>query len=120
MLVERPEINEYSMYLNTLADLKKDLAMLKFKLERTMAHAMKEAFTNNVKTKELDYIKVLGNSKEQEDIIADLKTEIIGLEKQINMTDGKIRVWVANKELYINDSFHQVRGSTRKIAEMEG
>jgi nucleoid DNA-binding protein len=119
MYPERPNVNEYSRLMDRLADLKDDVAKLEYQLEKSIANNIRTALQRGAKTREVDCVKILGNSKQEERELDDLKQRIIETKKEINITQGRVYAWQASKDLYVTDSYHQVRGSIKKVAEIE-
>jgi len=111
MIAERPDIEAYASYTNDLADVRYELARLEFELEKKVAMCLKEASQNGARVKELDFVKVVGNTNEDAVEIEKLHAAIRDCKKAIAILYGKIHVWEASKDIYRADSYSMVRGS---------
>jgi len=119
MYPERPDIKEYARLLDKLADLKDDIAKLEWQLERTIAVNVRTALNKGAKTREVDCVKSLGNDAKEASQLDMLKQAIIDAKKNLNATQGKVYAWQAGKDLYVTDSYHQVRGTIKHYADEE-
>ncbi len=111
MLADKPDVVEYGNLLDKAVDLRDDLTKLEYLLEKKIALCIKEAMANKAKTREIDVIKVVGNSVQDEEELGDLRNKIASRKHDIGHVYTKIRVWQARQETYRSDSYHQVRGS---------
>ncbi len=114
MLPERPDVEEYIKLVDTLADLQDDLNKMEYEYSKKVANNVRNAIRRGAKTRELDCVKVLGNSEEEEKVLDGLQTQIFDRKKAIRILWGKIEAWKAQKELYRTDSYHSVTGKPDK------
>lgn len=117
MWVERPDLEVYTGLCDKVADLKDKVLKLEHEHEKLIAHYLKEAMERGAKTRELDVVKVIGNTEKQEKELEKLIKEIFSTKKEILLTQGNINVWLASKDLYVTDSYHQIRGTGKFLAE---
>ncbi len=110
MLPERPDINVFTKLTDQLADIKDDLGKMEYQYEKMVATHIRTAMRNGAKTRELDYVKVLGITEADTAEMDDLKQKIFDRRKAITILYGKIEAWKSQKELYRTDSYHQVTG----------
>lgn len=113
MLAERPDLDEYYSLSDDIVDYKYKLNKAERILSKLGALSIKEALLRGAKTREVDIIKIVGNNLEQENELDKLHNEIIELKRSVDSVQGKIYAWLSKKDLYIADSYHQVRGTFR-------
>lgn len=111
-LPTRPDLDEFIQITSELADARAKYSELEYTFEKTRARNIKNAMDNHVKTRAIDYIKVLGNSEKEEQYLDWLKKQMIDLNRQITVLYGRARAWEAGKDLYRSDSYHMIKGST--------
>lgn len=116
MLPERPNTDDYIKLCDHIADLKEDLQKAERQYEKQQAKYVFESMKKGAKTRELDCVKVLGNDAEQEKVLDDIFSIVVKLKKEINLTQGAINTWLARKDLYVSDNYHQIRGSSKWFA----
>ena len=109
MLPKRPDLDEYAELTDDLATYKDRLATKKNELDVFIAFCIREALKGGIKTKDIDYIKVIGRDDKDKEKIETLRREIRELDRLISSTFGKMETWRWSKELYISDAYHQIR-----------
>jgi hypothetical protein len=109
MLPKRPDLDEYAELTDDLATYKDRLAAKKNELDSFIALCIREALKSGSKTKDVDYIKIIGRNDADKEKIELLRREIRELERLISSTFGKMETWRWGKELYISDAYHQIR-----------
>jgi hypothetical protein len=114
MYPERPNVEEFIKLIDTLADLQDDLNKMEYEYSKKVAVNVRSAINRGAKTRELDCVKVLGNSEEEQRILDGLQAQIFDRKKAIRILWGKIEAWKAQKELYRTDSYHQITGKPDK------
>ena len=118
MYPERPNLDTYANLLSALADYKDNLARAEYEYEKEVATNVRKALSGGAKTKEIDSVKVLGNSDADAKKLSKMKEKIFDLKKSVILTNGSIIWWQANKELYINDAIQQGRTGFDKLANI--
>jgi hypothetical protein len=116
MLPERPDTDEYTKLCDHIADLKEDLQKAERQYEKQQAKYVFDAMKRGAKTRELDCVKLLGNSSEEERLLDEIFSIIVKKKKEVNLTQSAINTWLARKDLYISDNYHQIRGSSKWFA----
>jgi hypothetical protein len=110
MLPERPNYDDYIMLVDALADEKDNLSNMEYLYDKKVATNLRSAMNRGAKTRELDVVKVLGNNAIEEKEVDQLMAQIFDSKKKVAILYGKINVWMAKKELYRTDMYHQVGG----------
>jgi len=110
MYPERPDVEEFIKYVDTLADLQDDLNKLEYEYDKKVAINIRGAIQRGAKSREIDCVKILGNNDEEQRVLDGLKASINERKKAIRILWGKIEAWKAGKDLYRTDSYHQVTG----------
>lgn len=116
MLAERPNLLVYAELSDNLYELKKQLGKAEWELDKVTAVNMKSAIKRKATGKETDVVKVIGEDQDDLRLIEDLRNKILNLKKEIGVTQGKLKVWEFTRDLYISDSYHQVRGTMKHFA----
>ncbi len=114
MYPERPNVEEFIQIVDQLADIQDELNKMEYEYSKKVANNIRTAIRRGAKTRELDVVKVLGNSEEEEKVLDGLQQQIFDRKKATRMLWGKIEAWKAKKELYRTDSYHTVGGRPDK------
>jgi len=114
MLPERPDVEEFIKLVDKLADVQDELNRLEYGYSKMVANNIRSAINRGAKTRELDCVKVLGNTDEEQRVMDGLMEQIHDRKKVVRMLWGKIEAWKAKKELYRTDSYHQITGRPDK------
>jgi len=114
MLPERPDVEEFIKIVDSLADVQDELNKMEYEYSKKVATNIRNAIARGAKTRELDCVKVLGNSEEERKVLDALQDQIQDRKKAVRMLWGKIEAWKAKKELYRTDSYHQITGKPDK------
>lgn len=110
MLPERPDIKEFIKLVDNLADIQDELNKMEYQHSKKIATNVRSAISRGAKTRELDCVKILGNTDEERKVLDGLMESIYDRKKAVRMLWGKIEAWKAKKELYRTDSYHQITG----------
>jgi len=119
MYPERPNIDEFLADINSLADLQAQVNNKKYQLSKLVAKNIRRAIKNGAKTKEIDYIKVVGNDEDEEKQLDKLNEEVHEGERAIRVLWGSVEAWKAKKELYKTDSYHDGTGKISFVPKKE-
>jgi len=114
MFPERPDVEEFIKIVDNLADIQDELNKMEYEYSKKVATNVRTAINRGAKTRELDCVKVLGNTEEEQKVMDALMEQIHDRKKAVRMLWGKIEAWKAKKELYRTDSYHQVTGKPDK------
>jgi hypothetical protein len=114
MYPERPNVEEFIKLVDNLADVQDELNKMEYEYSKKVANNVRSAIQRGAKTRELDCVKVLGNSEEEEKVLDGLQQQIFDRKKAIRILWGKIEAWKAQKELYRTDSYHTITGKPDK------
>ena len=114
MLPERPDVEKFIKLVDSVADIQDELNKMEYEYSKKVATNVRNAINRGAKTRELDCIKVLGNTEEEQTVLDSLMNQINDRKKAIRILWGKIEAWKAEKELYRTDSYHQVTGKPDK------
>lgn len=110
MWTEKPDLEEFIRLVDALADVQDELNRMEYEHSKKVATNVRTAIRRGAKTRELDCVKVLGNTDEEHKILDALMDQIHDRKKAVRMMWGKIEAWKSQKELYRTDSYHQVTG----------
>jgi hypothetical protein len=111
-MYDAPDIKELTGYNLELSNCKDRLMRKKYELNKYVAKCLKEASSSGKKMKELEAVKIMGNTPEDEQKIDSLQEESFSLEKRINELKGMLDAWEANKDLFISESYYISKGLT--------
>ncbi|MDD2731244.1 MAG: hypothetical protein PHW33_03940 [Candidatus Portnoybacteria bacterium] len=114
MYPERPSVEEFIKLVDNLADVQDELNKMEYEYSKKVANNVRSAIHRGAKTRELDCVKVLGNSEEEEKVLDGLQQQIFDRKKATRILWGKIEAWKAQKELYRTDSYHTITGKPDK------
>ena len=114
MLPERPNVEEFIKIVDNLADIQDELNKMEYQYSKRVANNVRSAISRGAKTRELDCVKVLGNTEEEQKVLDGLMESIYDRKIAVRMLWGKIEAWKAKKELYRTDSYHQITGKPDK------
>lgn len=118
-LPTRPNMDEYIQFVDQLADKKAEYSRKEYLFAKTTAHNIKKAKLSGAKTRDIDFVKVIGNNTKEEEFLDALKEEMVELQREITVLYGKMEAWKSNRDLYRSDSYHQVTGSSGLSYEEE-
>jgi len=110
MFPERPDIEEFITLVDNLADIQDELNKMEYQYSKKVATNVRNAINRGAKTRELDCVKVLGNTDEERKALDALIEQIHDRKKAARILWGKIEAWKSSKELYRTDSYHQGTG----------
>jgi len=114
MFPVRPDIEEFIKLVDNLADIQDELNKMEYEYSKRVANNIRSAINRGAKTRELDCVKVLGNTEEEQKVLDGLMNSIHDRKKAVRMLWGKVEAWKAKKELYRTDSYHQGTGRPDK------
>lgn len=114
MLPERPNVEEFIKLVDALADIQDELNKMEYEYSKKVAINVRNAINRGAKTRELDCVKVLGNTEEEEKVLDGLQQQMFDRKKAVRILWGKIEAWKSQKELYRTDSYHTVTGKPDK------
>ena len=102
---DRPTMIKYVDLSSRLTISRDELARLEYAYNKKVASVLLAAIRRGAKSRELDGIKVLGNSLEDTKELDELKEQIFIKQKEVNELWGAVKGWEAMKELYRTDSY---------------
>ena len=114
MLPERPDVEEFIKIVDNLADIQDELNKMEYEYSKKVATNIRSAINRGAKTRELDTVKVLGNTEEEQKVLDGLMDSIHDRKKAVRMLWGKVEAWKAKKDLYRTDSYHTIGGKPDK------
>jgi len=108
MLPERPDVEKFIKLVDNLADVQDELNKTEYQYSKKVANNVRSAIKRGAKTREIDCVKVLGNTEEEQKVLDGLMETIHDRKKAVRILWGKVEAWKASKDLYRVDSYHQV------------
>jgi len=110
-MVNKPSIEEYSDILNRYTNIRARLRISEIKYNEYVAQCIKAAVMRHAKTKEFDYVKIVGNTEDDERILKEFRREIAEINKELDKIQGELKVWEAKKDIFKSDSFWESRST---------
>lgn len=108
MWLERPDTDEYIKLLDTAVTYRYEADKLENELNILVANCIKKAIDNKVKSREIDAIKIIGDTENNEHVL-ELRKTIIEEKHKADLAWNRVKQWIEYADLYKKDYYAQQR-----------
>jgi hypothetical protein len=108
-MITRPDLDDYAKLLEKLTDVKHRLKVAEDQKEIFAAKCLRKAKELKVKTRDYDYVKIIGNDEDDEKMMIEFRKVIADLSKQLGQLYNQQRIWEAHKDLYKAETYLETR-----------